>query len=183
MKGPKMNIYLASSWRNAHQPIVLAALRAAGHEVYDFRNPAPDNDGFRWSDIDPNWQQWTPEQYHAALNHPIANRGFRYDMDALSQCDACVLVLPCGRSAHLELGWAAGAGKLTIVLQLEPQEPELMVKMCDGIASSVEGVLALLEKEPLCGAVCPADKLACVRPNGHDGSHKDKLHRTWAQWR
>ncbi len=139
-----MKIYLASSWRNDHQPSVLAALRAAGHEVYDFRNPAPGNDGFRWSEIDPNWQQWTPAQYQAALNHPIAERGFGFDMKALIECDACVLVLPCGRSAHLELGWAAGAGKITIVLQLEPQEQELMVKMCTGLASSVDGLIALL---------------------------------------
>lgn len=139
-----MKIYLASSWRNPHQPSVLAALRAAGHEVYDFRNPAPDNDGFHWSEIDPNWQQWTPEQYHEALNHPIAERGFEHDMQALMACNVCVLVLPCGRSAHLELGWAAGAGKGTIVLQLDPQEPELMVKMCNAIVSHVDELLALL---------------------------------------
>ena len=30
-----MKIYLASSWRNQHQPEVLQALRAAGHEVYE----------------------------------------------------------------------------------------------------------------------------------------------------
>lgn len=139
-----MKIYLASSWRNAHQPAVLAALRAAGHEVYDFRNPAPGNDGFRWSEIDPNWQQWTPEQYAQALEHPIAERGFGYDMRALMDCEACVLVLPCGRSAHLELGYAVGAGKTTVVLQLEPQEPELMVKMCTALVSSVPSLIAFL---------------------------------------
>lgn len=144
MKEQTMNIYLASSWRNPHQPTVLAALRAAGHEVYDFRNPAPGNDGFRWSEIDPDWQQWTPEQYARALSHPIAERGFSLDMAALQRCDACVLVLPCGRSAHLELGYAVGAGKATIVLQLAPQEPELMVKMCSGLVSSIEDLVALL---------------------------------------
>ena len=38
-----MKIYVASSWRNAQQPAVVARLREAGHEVYDFRNPAPAN--------------------------------------------------------------------------------------------------------------------------------------------
>jgi len=37
-------------------------------------------------------------------------------MNALRWCEACVLLLPCGRSAHLELGWAAGAGKRTVVI-------------------------------------------------------------------
>lgn len=32
-------IYVASSWRNKYQPEVVAALRKAGHKVYDFRNP------------------------------------------------------------------------------------------------------------------------------------------------
>ena len=37
-------IYVASSWRNKYQPEVVTALRKAGHEVYDFRNPK-DNPG------------------------------------------------------------------------------------------------------------------------------------------
>ena len=146
-----MRIYLASSCRNPHQPSVLAVLRAAGHDVFDFRNPAPDNDGFRWSEIDPAWQEWTPEQYRSALAHPIAERSFKFDMDALRACDACVLVLPCGRSAHLELGWAVGAGKLTFILQLEPQEPELMAKMCTGVVTNVSDMIRLLDRP-----VCPA---------------------------
>ncbi len=55
-----MRIYVASSWRNAHQPELVKALQDAGHEVYDFRHPAPGNEGFQWSQIDPNWKDWTP---------------------------------------------------------------------------------------------------------------------------
>ena len=36
-----MKIYVASSWRNLLQPGIVLALRRCGHEVYDFRNPAP----------------------------------------------------------------------------------------------------------------------------------------------
>ena len=52
-------IYVASSWRNSFQEIVVRFLREQGHEVYDFKNPPHGNGGFRWSDIDPNWQNWT----------------------------------------------------------------------------------------------------------------------------
>ena len=38
-----MHIYVASSWRNTYYPEVVQALRDAGHEVYDFRNPTTDN--------------------------------------------------------------------------------------------------------------------------------------------
>lgn len=124
-----MRIYLASSWRNALQPKVLAALRAAGHEVYDFRNPAPGDRGFAWAQIDPDWFGWNRREFAEALQHPIAQRGFEFDMSALRWCDCCVLLQPCGRSAHMEFGWAAGAGKKTVVMLAENQEPELMYLM------------------------------------------------------
>ena len=38
----------------------------------------------------------------------------------------CVLVLPSGRSASWEFGYAMGAGKRGVVVQLEHPEPELM---------------------------------------------------------
>ena len=140
-------IYVASSWRNLAQPGVVTMLRASGHEVYDFRNPPPPGqvDGFRWSEIDPNWQQWTATQYREALKHPVAERGYRSDMDGMEWADACVLVLPCGRSAHLEAGWFAGKGKPVHVLTRDGEEPELMAKMCASICTSFSEVLDALD--------------------------------------
>lgn len=123
-----MKIYVASSWRNLLQPGIVHALRRCGHEVYDFRQPAPGVGGFAWSDIDPQWQSWSPEQYRQALQHPIAARGYAYDIDALRGADTCVMVLPCGRSANWEFGYAMGMGKPGYVVQLEPAEPELMYR-------------------------------------------------------
>ena len=126
-----MNIYIASSWRNPYQPQVVTDLQDLGYEVYDFRNPPNEYGGFSWAEIDPNWQLWTPSQYRQALTHPRARDGFRSDMEALYAADAVILVNPCGRSAHLEAGWAAGDGKPTL-LYLPPgtyNEPELMYSM------------------------------------------------------
>lgn len=70
-----MKIYLASSWKNTYYPSVLAALRAAGHDVYDFRNPGDGTDGFKWSNIDPDWQNWTLEEYKCQLiGNPLAEQ-------------------------------------------------------------------------------------------------------------
>lgn len=77
-------IYVASSWRNERQPEVVRILREAGHEVYDFRHPQPGNEGFHWSEIDCAWEHWVPQQYRAALSHPIAEAGFGLDFDAMS---------------------------------------------------------------------------------------------------
>ena len=139
-------IYVASSWRNARQPdVVRALLRVAGHEVYDFRSPRPGDTGFHWSEIDPQWQAWDASTCRSALDHAIAQAGFASDFAAMQWATAFVLVQPCGRSAHLELGWAAGAGKRTAVLLAEGQEPELMVRMVDCICITVAEVLAWLE--------------------------------------
>lgn len=137
-----MKIYVASSWRNPHQPGVVKALREAGHEVYDFK----DSKGFHWTEVDPDYASWPGDvpAYLTGLHHPAAIRGFDRDMLALQNCDACVYVMPCGVSASMELGWVCGAGKVTIVYIPELREPDLMVKMADYVTPSMERVVEVL---------------------------------------
>lgn len=137
-------IYVASSWRNEHHQWVVAELHDAGHDVYDFRNPAPGNRGFHWSEIDPRWRMWDVGSFVSALKHPVADAGFAADMEALRAADTTVLVLPCGRSAHLELGYAVGAGQRTAVFSPEPVEPELMYKMVDLVTGDFAALLEWL---------------------------------------
>ena len=165
-----MKIYLASSARNVIYDNVLAELRAAGHDVYDWKNPQPDNPAFGWHQLglgDP--KSWTPADFRKALLHDRACEHFGFDMSALAASDVCVLVLPCGRSAHLELGWAAGTGKRTVVLVPHVDEPELMYLMCDAIATSMDELLAVL-KDPDALDAAAADALAelvATQPGGH----------------
>lgn len=126
-------IYVASSWRNlVHHGIVVETLRLHGHEAYDFRSPSDDDTGFHWSDIDPAWEGWTAQEYRQALAHPLAQSGFESDKDALDWADIGVLVHPCGRSAHLELGYMIGQGKPCVILALERVQPELMALLASG---------------------------------------------------
>lgn len=137
-------IYVASSWRNPIQPAIVAVLREAGHKVYDFRHPAPDNEGFAWSQIDREWLTWSPEAFARLLrSHPVAHAGFALDKAALDWCDTCVLVLPCGRSAHLEAGYACGQGK-RVVFYLHPDkfEPELMYLLGHDLVCDDQQMLA-----------------------------------------
>lgn len=133
-------IYVASSWRNQRQPDVIRALRNEGHDVYDFKNPEPGNKGFHWSEIDPEWKRWSPEQFRRALAHPIAVAARALDVGALNWADVCVLLMPCGRSAHLELGYCLGAGKCGCIL-LSDGEPEQMYGMAHLVTPSLEEVL------------------------------------------
>lgn len=137
-------IYVASSWRNPHQPAVVGALRGAGFEVYDFRNPEPGHNGFAWGDMDRRWQEWEPKEYRDALSHPVAQKGFGLDFGAMEWADTGVLLLPSGRSAHIEAGYFNGAKKHLYILLLEPQEPELMYLMADGICLSVDELVSAL---------------------------------------
>lgn len=152
-----MKLYVASSWRNEYQPSIVDDLRVLGHEVYDFRHPpGGDHLGFSWSDVDPEWRKWNINDYLAALKHPIAVAGFESDFAAMQWADAGVLVLPCGRSAHLEAGYFVGAGKPLWIL-LDPFEfgrakatgnmvsvTELMYRMATGIFATIDELLAAL---------------------------------------
>lgn len=152
-----MKLYVASSWRNPYQPNIVGVLRQSGHDVYDFRHPpGGDHLGFSWSEVDPDWKRWSPASYLRALQHPIARAGFASDFGAMQWADACVLVMPCGRSAHLEAGWFVGAGKPLVILLdsfIEPEETpergheaELMYAMATSIELELEGVLAALKR-------------------------------------
>lgn len=154
-------VYVASSWRNPMHPAVCSVLTAAGIEHYDFRNP-PGGTGFSWrevktgdgSDSIPAGQvkakgsDWeNVEEYLRMVAHPRALRGFEADYTAMRKADTFVMVLPCGKSAHLELGWAVGAGKRTAILLEDPVEPELMYLCADYLAPSVHDLLGWLGVE------------------------------------
>lgn len=151
-------VYVASSWRNPLQIAACAALRSVGIDHYDFRHAGPTGDGFRWSEV----MKGAPERGHTntvhaddyleALVNPRTVEAFDLDMDALMKADTTILILPCNRSAHLELGYAVGAGQETAVL-LDPDvdtqhvTPELMYLMVDYIAPSLFDLLGWLGVE------------------------------------
>lgn len=158
-------IYVASSWRNEYQQYVVEQLREHCAAVYDFRNP-PKKSGFGWEQT---MRGYVPgvtdtvraDDYLGAINDPIAIEGFDADFAAMQWADTFVLVLPCGRSAHLELGWAVGAGKEAFILlcssdnpEGEQVVPELMYRMADDMFTSVTDLVDYLEDEP----EAPADE-------------------------
>lgn len=173
-----MRVYVASSWRNERQPVIVARLRKAGHLVYDFRNPADGDHGFHWSDIDPEWKSWGARAFRKGLQHVVAVDGFGKDMAALRWAEVCVLVLPCGRSAHLEAGFAVGNGARTFVLLDEAPEPELMYRMMTVCLDIEEVVDALKAPKPEVAALAAAHQWLpsgseMAEPLGCDGAAED----------
>jgi hypothetical protein len=138
-----VNVYVATSWRNPRQQEIVKLLRADGHEVYDFRDPS--NYAFHWRDIDTWWDRWTPEQCRDALDHDLAVTSFRIDMAAMEAADVCVLLQPCGRSAHLEAGWFAAHPDKKLVILLHDGDPESMFKLADAICVTEVELLETLQ--------------------------------------
>lgn len=141
------HIYVASSWRNKRQESIVALLRHSGHDVYDFKH-----EGFHWREVLPGWDHdkgtVDVDAYRKGLTRPRAQDGFYRDLNAMAQADTCVLVLPCGRSAHLELGWFVGRpGKRSAVLLDGPEvTPELMYLLVDCIAKNEQELLEWLHR-------------------------------------
>jgi hypothetical protein len=153
MRNPKrhdtMKIYVASSWRNPFYADVLRILREAGHDVWDWRNPPTGGNGFKWQDAGaPDYQHGDrvdTATYKAMVETVAAQAGFQSDLQGMMFADICVLLLPSGRSAHMEAGYMCGRGKPVHVLRMIPDEPDLMHLLFDEIHSSPAELVARLE--------------------------------------
>lgn len=147
-----LRIYVAGSWRDPSQPLIVEGLRAAGLDVYDFRHPDktfPDASlptGFSWSEIDPDWQCWSSTQFREALGHHLARTGRQQDIDAMCWADVGVLIVPetAGRSSHLEAGWFAGHPSKRLIILLTSGEPELMYGLADYVVEDLAELVAVL---------------------------------------
>lgn len=147
-KNPRL-VYVASSWRNyTRHAEVVRALEDFGHSVYDFRNP-PSGTAFSFHELadamerEKTYSFWNHEvsdstDFRDIINHPMCKDGFNSDMQALMNAEVVVLVLPCERDAHLELGYAVGAGKETHILLDNPCKASLMYRMVDHLHSSLD---------------------------------------------
>lgn len=128
-----MKIYLASSWRNNEYYKMYDYLtKELGYTVYDFRNA---NSKFSWRQVDPEFGMGSNKRYLEHINDEKCEVAFASDMGALSECDVCVMLMPCGNSAHMEAGYAVGAGKPVAVFLGDDDSlrPDLMWKMAEVI--------------------------------------------------
>ncbi|HKV43851.1 MAG TPA: hypothetical protein VJT32_04140 [bacterium] len=137
-------IYVASSWRNPHYEGVLDCLEQWALKYYNWR----DEEGFHWSNVmgrtsEDHWTTpVTPQEYITAMRHPRAQLGFERDMEHLQAASAVILLLECGKSAHLEVGWAVGAGKPTALYIKDNLQPELMYGMLDLITTDIDQLMS-----------------------------------------
>jgi len=138
-----LQVYVASSRRNRLYPAVRDRIRDAGAGVFDWNDPP-----FSWSAIDPCFQDWTVEQYAAALRDSVGAEHVRRYMTAIANCDVCVLLLPAGTDAHCEILAAAHLRKKIIVVFTAGVQRELIhVRFAQGgtFVTSIDELMAELE--------------------------------------
>lgn len=144
-------IYVASSWRNESLDEIFDCLTQRAIPYYDFRDS---DSAFHWSAVMPGYRESgvTSQILISSLRQSEeCKRGFGRDMLHLERAPAVLLVLPCGRSAHLELGWAVGQGKPTCIYfppaYREQIEPELMYKMVDFVTDNIDACMHFIKSQ------------------------------------
>ena len=108
-----MNIYLASSWKNEVIIKDLASLiRLWGHKVDCFCDDSTGRYVFHFSEVG------DVKEIDAIsfLQDKRSQRAFHEDKKMIDWADVVIMVLPCGKSSHLEAGYAVGAGKGLFIL-------------------------------------------------------------------
>lgn len=109
-----MKIYIATSWKTAEGARALAELlRARGHEVDCFCDPSTGRYVFDYREVEAEADKITAPRM---LRSPQAARACEEDYRMLDWCEAVILLLPCGNSAHMEAGYALGKGKHLYIL-------------------------------------------------------------------
>jgi hypothetical protein len=123
-------IYLIGSLRNPAIPELAEVLRTHSLEVFDDWHAA----GPR---ADDHWQEYETHRgrsYGEALKGAAAVSVFRFDKLHLDKADTVVLVMPAGKSGHLEFGYSVGMGKRGIVFfDKEPERWDVMYQFASAV--------------------------------------------------
>lgn len=131
-----MRIYVASSWKNEKKCLLLArVLRNWGHEVDCFCDASSGRYVFSYAELG----DVSKLDAVSALEEPKVVRAFQEDRRWIDWADAVVLLLPCGKSAHLEAGYAVGRGKKLVIFGEFPKgELDVMYGFANYLARNVD---------------------------------------------
>ena len=136
------SIYVIGSLRNKNIQAFANKIQALGIEAFA--------DWFGAGKIaDDAWRDYSKARgrdYRRALASYAARNVFEFDRFHLNRCDAAVLLMNAGKSAHLELGVALGKGKPGfIVFEEQPSRYDVMTQFATATFFSQKEFLQYLE--------------------------------------
>lgn len=137
------SVYVIGSLRNPQVPLVAEAIRAAGYDAFDdWYAAGPEADDY--------WQKYEKARGHSfieALDGYAANHVFSYDDSHITRTEMSVLVLPAGKSGHLEFGVSRGRGKPGfILLDKEPERFDVMYRYATRVVIGVPQLIEEMKK-------------------------------------
>lgn len=138
---PKHKVYIGGSLSNPAIVQVTKELQDAGIYAFsEWYTPGPEADVL-WRD----YERALGYSYKEALKRPAAVNTFNFDKRHIDECNVFLMVLPCGKSAHMELGYAIGSGKRGFILM--PEEPErwdVMYGFAEAVVSTTKELINAL---------------------------------------
>lgn len=137
------SIYLIGSLKNPIVGEVASVLRKLGHDVFDdWRSPGPDADDYLR-----DYYRARGFNYRQIMESPSARLAFNYDKEHLKRCDLAIMVMPAGKSGHLELGTVIGSGKPGYILfDSEPERVDIMHGFATDIFLNMEEMVEHFSK-------------------------------------
>lgn len=130
----KIKIYLIGSLRNPEVPKMSQEMRKLGFNVFDDWFAAGPEADDKWRD----YEKAREHTYREALTGLAADHVYQFDKKHLDDCDIAILFLPAGKSAHLELGYVIGKGKIGYILLDNPERWDVMYQFARGVFHSFE---------------------------------------------
>jgi len=128
----KRVIYVIGSLKNDNIPVFANKLRELNPEweVFDsWYAPGPNADDYLR-----DYCKGKNFSYKETLQDHAATHIFEFDKKHISRSTDVVMVMPCGKSGHLELGWASGKGIRSYVLfDKEPERVDIMYQFATDI--------------------------------------------------
>jgi hypothetical protein len=139
-----MKVYIIGSLRSDNVPAVAKYLRLnTKHDIFDDWYAAG-------PEADDMWQKYEQARDHGfseALKGHAAQHVYLYDKKHLDEASAGVLVLPAGKSGHLEAGYLIGQGKpVYILLQREPERFDVMYNFATMVTTSLMDIAVALNE-------------------------------------
>ena len=134
-------IYIIGSLRNPAIPVIGNKVRAAGYEAFDdWHGTGPQADD-HWFE----YEKLRGRNYTEALAGRAAQNTFALDRDNILRSEGVIMVLPAGKSGHMEFGFARGHGKPgVILLDKEPERYDVMYNFASKVTTDIDDAIAFI---------------------------------------
>lgn len=137
------SIYIVGALKNWKVVDFANELEAAGFEAFaDWLTPGPEADTYLLKYA--KRRGWS---YKQALDSHAAKHVFEFDKSHIDRCDAVVVLMPAGKSAMIELGYARGKGKPGYILfDKEPKRFDVMFRFASDVFFDKKELMKALKK-------------------------------------